>query len=255
MTAFESAAFRPLHFPDLAPAIGHLPFDVAALLLARGLVVETGARLTLAAGADLSGRLEDARALLARHGRIGPFRDEAMPVRACFDGPTLATIDRSALRIFGFWATKIHINGLVPSGDPARPEIWLSRRSRNAEASPGAFDTLVAGGQAANATIEETVAREAWEEAGIPPEGLEALIHRHELPITYVSAQGLHRELLVIADLALDADFVPSCRDGEIEESLRLPWPEMVALVETAGALKFGSRLVCKDLVRRLSGA
>lgn len=253
MSALETAAFRPLYLADSPSPIGHLPLAAAALLVDHGLLAEGTGRLALAADGDLSDRLEEARALLARQGLIGPLRGEAMPVRPSLDGAPIAHIDRSALRIFGFWASKIHINGLVPVPGSPYPRVWLSRRSSRAKAAPGAFDTLVAGGQAHGASKADTVRHEAWEEAGLRADQLKTLSHRGDLPIQYVTEQGFHQELLVIYDLVLDAHFTPVCTDGEIESSVLLAWPEMVAALSGGHAFKFGSRLVCEDLVSRLS--
>lgn len=246
-------AFRPLHFPDHADAPGAVAFPIATHLLRRGLLRDAP-RLTLTPG-DPTARLEDIRAELFHAGWIEPERHERMAVTAGPDGPELARLDRSALRILGFWAQKVHINGLVEAGDGGDPQVWISRRSERAPSNPGRWDTLVAGGRAAGHSLDQTAAREAWEEAGIGPDLMRCLQRIGERAVQYVSSRGFHQELLVIYDIALPDDFLAVCHDGEIEESTRLPFPSLMARLADPREFKFSSYLVLTDLVGRHASA
>jgi 8-oxo-dGTP pyrophosphatase MutT (NUDIX family) len=241
--------FSPLYLSDHLEPVGHLPITLVARLRQRGLIVPHGARPVLHHHGDLTGRLEDARDALFKEGFIGPRRDELMPVRATFDGPALAVIDRSALRPLGLWATKVHINGLVPTAENAEPDVWLSLRAAHASAFPGYYDTLAAGGQPHDLTAYETAVKEGWEEAGIDARLMASARHIHDLPVFYVSRQGFHQEVLAIYDLVLPRDWTPTRIDGEIEANLLVP---MEALRKARADLKLGSQLVCDDLVARL---
>lgn len=250
----SARAFRPLHFSDHPDALGAVAFPVADHLLRRGLLQE-GPRLMLAAG-DPTQRLEDIRAELFREGWIEPERGEQMPVTAGPHGVELARLDRSALRILGFWAQKVHINGLVEPDGAGGLSVWISRRSELAASNPGRWDTLVAGGRAAGRSLAQTAAQEGWEEAGIDPCTMEHLQRTRELPVQYVSPRGFHQELLVMHDLRLPADFHAICHDGEIDQSLLLPFDEMTARLAKPQEFKFSSYLVLTDLVaRRQAGA
>lgn len=240
--------FRALHFADEPVPSGYLPFDAAALLLRSGLIREAAQRLVLETTASLSDRLEDARGLLARSGLIGPRRGEAMPVRVTFDSPVLGTIDRSALRVLGLWATKVHVNGVVR--EPGDLSLWLSRRAATSEAEPGAFDTLVAGGQSACETELGTAHKEGREEAGLTAAQCAGLCLVRRLPVQYVSSLGFHQELLAIYDLDLDVDFEPRCGDGEIERHVRVGLDALEA-GQAGFPLKLSSHIVCADLLKR----
>jgi 8-oxo-dGTP pyrophosphatase MutT (NUDIX family) len=249
-----TAAFRSFHIDDAPEPAGATPLEVAARLVRRGLMTARagGGRIELAAGAPLETRLDDIRAELSGAGLIGPPRGEAMPLRLTPEGAELARIDRSAVRILGLWVDKVHINGLVAQPD-GPPQVWLSRRAPRAEWNPDRFDTLVAGGRAAGRGIAETAAAEAWEEAGITADRLDGLRPAGRMSVTYVTARGLHREVLVIFDLALDPGFRPACHDAEIARHRCLPLDALARLTAEAQALKFASLLVCRDLLGRLA--
>lgn len=249
-------AFRPFHVAGAAEPAGALPLAAAELLLCRGLVMAQaeGGRLEVAGGATLDLRLEDMRAVLQGAGLIGPPRGEPMPLRLLPEGAELARVDRSAVRALGLWVDKVHVNGLVPTPG-ADPQVWLSRRSPAAEWNPDRFDTLVAGGRAAGRSIAQTVADEAWEEAGLTTDRLQALRPAGRMTVTYVSGKGLHREVLVLFDLDLDPGFGPVCHDAEISEHCLVSLAALVRLTTVPRLLKFSSLLVCRDLVARLDRA
>lgn len=242
-------AFRPLHFVSHPDPLGAVSLPVAGHLLRRGLLKD-GQHLSLS-GDDPTSRLEDIRAELFLCGWIEPPRHELMPVTDGPHGAELARLDRSALRILGFWAQKVHINGLVETGCPDGPQVWISRRSGLAPSNPSRWDTLVAGGRAAGQTLAQTVTQEGWEEAGIDRNKMSALNPVSEMAVQYVSRRGLHQELLVIHDLVLPPDFVAICHDGEIEESIRLPFSELLDRLADPSEFKLSSYLVLTNLVAR----
>lgn len=244
----KHTGFLALHFPDAPAPAGYLPPVAASALLDAGLIGESAGQLLLNAQDNLSDRLEDIRNLLARSGLIGPFRGEAMPVRSSFDGTRLGTIDRSALRILGLWATKVHVNGVVREAGGL--SVWLSRRAATSAAEPGAFDTLVAGGQSAGETELETAFKEGHEEAGLTATQMAGLEFVRRIPVQYASDLGFHQELLAIYDLEVDPKFEPRCGDGEIDQHIRVP----LYVLRGNGAtlpLKHSSHIVCEDLLDR----
>lgn len=242
-------AFRPLHFPDHAEALGAVSLPVADHLLRRGLLQDRH-RLRLTDG-EPTMRLEDIRQELFRQRWIEPQRHELMPVTLGPTGAQVACLDRSALRILGFWAQKVHINGFVETCGAGGPSVWLSRRSHDAHSNPGRWDTLVAGGRAAGHSLAQTAQKEGWEEAGISPEQMTHLKPTGEMAVQYISARGFHQELLVIYDLLLPAFFQAACHDGEIIESRRLSFDQLITWLANAPRFKFSSYLVIKDFVSR----
>ena len=61
-----------------------------------------------------------------------------------------------------------HVNGTTRRDGST--VMWIARRSPRKAIDPGMLDNLVGGGIAAGATIEGTVVKEAWEEAGLASE-------------------------------------------------------------------------------------
>lgn len=245
-------AYRSFHIPDVDIPAGAIPLDVAEFLEGQGLLwpKADGARLELCARAPLSDRLEDVRAALHQAGMIGPARDEPMALRLVPEGPELAVVDRSAVRMLGLWVHKVHVNGLVSIGD-GPPLVWLSRRAVHATWNPDRFDTLIAGGCAAGHSIDETVRLEAWQEAGVVPAQLEGLQPVSRLSVQYPSERGFLREVLIFFDLDLPESFKPECHDGEIDWVRRVSFDELKAILTEGTEIKLSSALVCRDLLRR----
>ncbi|EKF60320.1 thiamine pyrophosphokinase [Agrobacterium albertimagni AOL15] len=244
-------AFRPFSLTSYAAPLGFLPGPCARVLIDGGLMVADGAALSMPCDGDLTERLEKARLLLLDAGLIGPRRGEMMPVRPSFDADPIAIIDRSAMRILGLWATKVHVNGLVNTGSDTPPDVWLSLRAAHSTAFPGYFDTLVAGGQPHDLDAATTAVKEAWEEAGIDATLMENARHIGDEPVCYVSRQGFHQELLSVYDLVLPRDWSPTCIDGEVESNTLVSMDELRSGLAGALDIKFGSHLVCQDVVTR----
>jgi 8-oxo-dGTP pyrophosphatase MutT (NUDIX family) len=245
-------AYRSFHIPEADVPAGAIPLDAAELLEAQGLLrpKASGARLELCARAPLPDRLEDVRDALHRAGMIGPARAEPMALRLVPEGPEVAVVDRSAVRMLGLWVHKVHVNGLVPRPD-GPPQVWLSRRSAQAVWNPDRFDTLIAGGRAAGQTVDDTVTLEAWQEAGVTPAQLTALRPVSRLSVQYPSERGFLREVLIFFDLDLPETFVPECHDGEIAWARRVSLADLRAIVADGTEMKLSSALVSSDLLRR----
>lgn len=244
-------AFRPFFLAGHAAPLGFLPGQCARVLMDGGLMVADGAALSMPHNDDLTERLEKARLLLLDAGLIGPRRGEMMPVRQSFDAAPIAIIDRSAMRILGLWATKVHVNGLVETGADTPPDVWLSLRAAHSTAFPGYFDTLVAGGQPHDLDAATTAVKEAWEEAGIDAALMANARHVSDEPVCYVSRQGFHQELLSVYDLFLPRGWTPTCIDGEVESNTLVSMDALRSGLAGALDIKFGSQLVCEDVVAR----
>jgi 8-oxo-dGTP pyrophosphatase MutT (NUDIX family) len=102
---------------------------------------------------------------LAMHGRCGAWRDELITVWAC--GPErhrqrVATIERAAARVLGLDTQAVHLIGQTTDG-----LVWVQQRSWSKPTHPGLWDTLVGGLVADSESLEQTLTRECWEEAGV----------------------------------------------------------------------------------------
>jgi 8-oxo-dGTP pyrophosphatase MutT (NUDIX family) len=153
---------------------------------------------------------------LAEDGLLSAWRSERYAVVREFGDTPRFELERCAARYFGIRTFAAHINGLVRTADGIR--MWLGRRSPNKAVDPGLLDNMVGGGIAAGASIEVTVIKEAWEEAGIPAALAAAAQPVGALRICRAHPKGLERETVYVHDLWLDPAFVPAGVDGEVVE-------------------------------------
>lgn len=246
--SFANEAFREWYLPSGIQCLGYMPFSVAKFLIRKGLFLDNGMRLELKGRheqmSDLAAALEKVRDALWSEGLIVEHRNEVMDVLYHCDAEPVATIDRSALRILGLWATKVHVNGIITTYESSNSQIWLSQRSDTANAAPGHWDTLVAGGKASNVSAFETAVKEGWEEAGITKELMSNLVLGNRIPCVYLSPQGMHRELLVAYDLALPCDFEPICNDAEVQDFKRVDAKTLTPSNGRSLPIKFSSKVV-----------
>ena len=153
---------------------------------------------------------------LAKDGVMRGWRDELVSVSHHYAAPELLRIERCASRHFGLMSYGAHLNGFV-RGD-GLPRVWIARRSTSKPIDAGRLDNMVGGRIAAGTTVDETLRKEAWEEAGIPPALLQDLNCVGAVRVEYSVPEGLHREILFVHDLWLPADFTPTNQDGEVSE-------------------------------------
>jgi 8-oxo-dGTP pyrophosphatase MutT (NUDIX family) len=166
---------------------------------------------------------------LAKDGVIRGWRDELVRVSHHYAAPELLHIERAASRHFGMMSYGVHLNGFVRVDGLAR--AWISRRSPNKAVDPDRLDNLVGGRIAAGSTVDETLRKEAWEEAGIPPALLDGCMCTGAVRVEYSVPEGLHREILFVHDSWLPGDFKPMNQDGEVSEIRLLPLEEVVQLI------------------------
>lgn len=224
--------------------IGWVGPRLATALRAEPRIVATAAGLSLT---DIAALPEINRDLATRG--LFRWRGEAFDVRATPDGPVLAQLDRGALPAFGVEAAGVHMNGLVRRADGLH--IWVARRAANKALDPGKLDHLVAGGVPAGLGPDETLIKEAGEEAGIPPD-LAARARRVGL-VSYTMArpEGLRRDRLYCYDLELPEDFTPVATDGEVQSFELWPASHMLENIRDTDDFKFNVPLVLIDFAIR----
>ena len=166
---------------------------------------------------------------LARDGLLRGWRDELVSVAARYGAPELFRIERAATRYFGLTAYAAHLNGFTRVGGLAH--VWVSRRSADKHVDPDKLDTLVGGRISAGMSVDETLRKESWEEAGIAPGLLAGLNCAGAVRTEYSVPEGLHREVMFVHDLWLPEDFKPVNQDGEVSEIRRLPVEEVVHMI------------------------
>jgi 8-oxo-dGTP pyrophosphatase MutT (NUDIX family) len=211
--------------------IGWLRPELAARLAAWPEVFHSNAdRVKLLQAAAFPGVVEQ----LAEEGFIPGWRNELYRVADLFD------IERAAARPFGLATHAVHVNGI--SGD----RMWLARRSPSKPLDPGLLDNLVGGGVAAGLSLEETLVKESWEEAGIPPEVARTATRGGRAEILREVPQGVQAETVHVFDLLLPPGFEPRNQDGEVSEYLLVAFAEV-----EKHDLTLEARLAAQDYFRR----
>ncbi len=179
--------------------------------------------------AGRSAALDEVTRALARDGVIRGWRDELVSVSHHYAAPELLRIERAATRHFGMMAYAAHLNGFTRRGGLTR--AWIARRSAGKSIDPDKLDNLVGGRIAAGYTVDETLRKEAWEEAGIAPAMLEGLYCVGAIRVEYSVPEGLHREIVFVHDLWLPETFVPANQDGEVGAIACMPVEDVVEAI------------------------
>jgi 8-oxo-dGTP pyrophosphatase MutT (NUDIX family) len=230
-------------------ALGAVDDDRAARLARFDCFRVTGEAVALdprlATARARSAAIAEVAAVLRGEGALPAWRDELFAVACDLGDAPVFLIERGAARYFGVVTYAAHVNGVTQAGDGpyvngvtqagGQPRMWLARRSPRKAVDPGLLDNLVGGGIGAGFRVEETVVKEAWEEAGIEP----ALARRSRpagvLHSRRAMRDGLQREVLFVHDLALPSDFVPVNQDGEAVEHRLVSLAEAGQAIAAAG--------------------
>jgi 8-oxo-dGTP pyrophosphatase MutT (NUDIX family) len=186
---------------------------------------------------------------LARDGVIPGWRDEPVSIAGRYAAPELFRVERAATRPFGFLAYAAHMNVFARIG--GRVHVWIARRSAQKAIDPGKLDNLVGGRIAAGMSVDETLRKEAWEEAGMPPALLADVSCIGAVRVEYSVPEGLHREILFVHDLWVPPDFKPVNQDGEVSEIRLAPVEEVIQDI-LAGEFTLDAGAVMVDGLLRL---
>jgi 8-oxo-dGTP pyrophosphatase MutT (NUDIX family) len=226
--------FRPQLYVPLALGgrrIGWLRPELAARLSAWPTVFAARPeRVTLLKPDALIPVLE----VLAEDGFIPGWRNERYRIEDLFD------IERAAARPFGLTTQAVHVNGIVGE------RMWLARRSATKPIDPGMLDNLVGGGVSVGFSVEATLVKEAWEEAGIPAELARKAKPGGTISVLREVPEGVQSETISVYDLELPADFRPENQDGEVSEFKLVTFAEVEREV-----LAYEAGLVALDYLRR----
>jgi 8-oxo-dGTP pyrophosphatase MutT (NUDIX family) len=226
-----------------APLLARWPdvFDVDAQRVALAARFATPDTRSAALGAVIDA--------LAADGRIPGWRNETYAIRNAFDAPPLAYIERAASRFFGTMTYAVHLNGVVEYAHGA-PRLWIARRSDTKATDPGMLDNVVAGGIGWGFSIETTIIKECWEEAGIPEEIAARATPGRAVHVLQSLPEGTQAEQIFIYDLVLPEDFAPRNQDGEVGEHRLASIDEVARWIE-ADAMTVDASLATLDCMLR----
>ena len=149
---------------------------------------------------------------LRDNGCLRGWRDELLDVYG--EGRRLCVLERAAMRPLGLLTKAVHLNGWSRDG-----RLWLARRSDTKATDPGRWDTLVGGLAVAAESLDTSLVRECFEEAGLnaadihgrSPLRVVLRMHRR-LP------EGYQVEDMLVSDCVLPDGVVPLNQDGEVSE-------------------------------------
>ena len=110
---------------------------------------------------ELTASLRAVANALRAAGVVYAWRDELVAVRD-EAGVMLGKVERGVVRILGIGTDAVHLLGLHPEGAQ-----WMQQRAFDKPDDPGLWDTMVGGLVGADEGLEESLARETWEEAGL----------------------------------------------------------------------------------------
>lgn len=118
---------------------------------------------------ELTASLEVVAQALQRAGLGGAWRNEQLAVCDAQER-RVGTVERAAVRPLGLTTWAVHLVGETDEG-----RIWVQQRALNKANDPGLWDTLMGGMVSAADTLQEALARETWEEAGLRLEALRGI--------------------------------------------------------------------------------
>jgi 8-oxo-dGTP pyrophosphatase MutT (NUDIX family) len=159
-------------------------------------------------------------------GLAGAWRDEQLAVTTAA-GKRVATVERAAVRPLGIATCAVHLLGTTPDG-----RHWVQQRALTKANDPGMWDTLVGGMVPASDTLEEALARETWEEAGLRLSQMQALSYAGSVttqrPAHDGGGCGYVVERIDWYRCVLPAGLEPRNQDGEVSQFALLTGEDLV---------------------------
>jgi len=204
------------------------------------------ARGDMAAISQAVDRVVDA---LVAEKQIPKTRNETFDVAVRWGAPPIFRLDRGAVPFFGTRAYGVHLNAYRGDGDAML--LWVGRRAPDKRVAPDKLDNLVAGGIGNGYGVEETLVKEADEEAMIAPELIAQAVPAGAVSYRMETALGIRDDVLFVYDLEAPADFVPHNRDGEFVDFAAMPAMAVLDRIRTSSDFKFNVNLVILDFAVR----
>src|SRR5271156_2368587 len=179
---------------------------------------------------------------LVSEGRVPKWRNETFDAARRWGAPPVFRLDRGAVPFFGVRAYGVHLNGYLWHDNTML--LWVGRRAPDKRVAPDKLDNLVAGGIGNGYGVEETLVKEADEEAMIAPELIAQAVPAGAVSYRMETALGIRDDVLFVYDLEAPADFVPHNRDGEFVDFAAMPTITILNRIFTFLFFKFNVNLV-----------
>lgn len=199
---------------------------------------------------DRSHALKELSQKLRDEGLVNNWRDELFSIYLDVDRQTeLFQLERGVVPLLALQAHGVHLNGYTMIDDV--PHIWIAQRSADRVIAPLKYDQLVAGGLPAELSLKDNLYKEAEEEAGIAKELVEPAQYKGNIQYLTEDEFGIRNDVLHCFDLELPNSFEPHNQDGEVQQFMRLPVSEVIALLRQSDQFKPNTALVMMNFLLR----
>jgi 8-oxo-dGTP pyrophosphatase MutT (NUDIX family) len=148
---------------------------------------------------------------LAEQGLGGRWRHEALAVHDA-NGRLHGQVERGVVRTLGITTTAVHLVGFLADG-----RQWVQQRALNKATDPGKWDTLMGGQCGAGESLDDSLRRETWEEAGLHITDLLRRRHAGRLTFRRPVEEGYLVEHIDLFEALVPESQTPRNQDGEVE--------------------------------------
>jgi len=185
------------------------------------------------------------------------WRDEQLAVRTP-TGQRVASVERGAVRALGITTHGVHLQGRTADG-----RVWIQQRAQDKKTDPGRWDTLMGGMVSAADTLNEALARETAEEAGLELAQLSDLRWADYFSMYTPNALDNGLEYVVERidwfECLVPDQVVPVNTDGEVQQFRLVDQTELRQMLlqnafTTEASLILAEWLVCTTGTRTLQG-
>lgn len=160
-------------------------------------------------------KVDDALAGIAKwlhvHQLAAAWRGELLAVIDDAD-VVVGAIERAAVRPLGIATRAVH---LVVRDE--RERVWVQQRAFDKATDPGLWDTTMGGLVSAFESIEQTLERETWEEAGLRIGELRDVQRFGRHTVRRPTREGYMVEHIEMFEAVAPATSIPINQDGEVE--------------------------------------
>jgi len=186
---------------------------------------------------------------LVAGGVIAKWRNEFFAVAEFWGAKPHFTLDRGAVPFFGVRAYGVHVNGYRRVG--SKLKLWIGKRAADKIVAPGKLDNMVAGGIGVAHGLEETLRKEAAEEAALPMRLASRAVAVGAVSYRMETKTGLRNDVLFLYDVETPAGFTPRNTDGELVSFALMDAGAMVKRMRDTDDFKFNVNLVNIDFALR----